>query len=400
MKHLFYENRKENIQKKIAMIDKVFGLLAGIFVANAACKKSERKYGNGGTLDGLDLCIYNTQEIMNAVMPVRDSFVHDGRLVVIFFDEIETDDADLIQKGMDDYKDCSQYVDSEPNYDRKNPYTVYFNLLIDAENTFAEGGLTKSDFKKYIVYGKREDGLKDLLGMSDSVRGAQSMVTKYLKRRGFGDYNSIGWESREGFGFNPSKYNYRVGGVTLLTENQLQKAFHLPLEVAVYVPSTFDVDVVIPDDVFAERIKEVSEFLSGIFGGYTSQETLGGYVAEDGKLVKEDVVKVTSFATDEAFSKNKTKLLQRVQKWAKDWKQEAIGIEFEGDLFYVPKKFEQGGRLGFENLAKKVAKNYEGKMVKPSFQNEYGVRYDKQEALEVGRKVAAKVYRQQQSKKG
>jgi len=61
-------------------------------------------------------------------------------------------------------------------------------------------------------------------------------------------------------------------------------------------------------------------------------------------------------------------------------------------------KFEQGGRLGFEGLAKKVAKRYEGKPVKAKYQKEYGKTYSKEEAMEVGRKVAAKVYGQQQAK--
>jgi len=59
--------------------------------------------------------------------------------------------------------------------------------------------------------------------------------------------------------------------------------------------------------------------------------------------------------------------------------------------------YEKGGRVGFEGLAKKVAKRYEGKPVKAKYQKEYGKTYSKEEAMEVGRKVAAKVYGQQQA---
>lgn len=59
--------------------------------------------------------------------------------------------------------------------------------------------------------------------------------------------------------------------------------------------------------------------------------------------------------------------------------------------------YEKGGRLGFDGLAKKVAKRYEGKPVKGKYQKEYGKTYSKEEAMEVGRKVAAKVYGQQQA---
>ena len=60
--------------------------------------------------------------------------------------------------------------------------------------------------------------------------------------------------------------------------------------------------------------------------------------------------------------------------------------------------FEKGGGIGFEGLSKKVAARYVGKSVKPKFQAEYGKTYSSEEASEVGDKVAAKVYRQQQQK--
>jgi len=64
-----------------------------------------------------------------------------------------------------------------------------------------------------------------------------------------------------------------------------------------------------------------------------------------------------------------------------------------------PKVMAEGGRIGFEALSKKVAKRYEGKEVPSKYRSEYGSRYDKEEAKEVGDKVAAKVYRAQLGKK-
>jgi len=58
----------------------------------------------------------------------------------------------------------------------------------------------------------------------------------------------------------------------------------------------------------------------------------------------------------------------------------------------------KGGRMGFKALAEKVASNYEGKSVPAKYRSEYGSSYDKEEAKEVGNKVAAKVYRLQQGK--
>jgi hypothetical protein len=64
----------------------------------------------------------------------------------------------------------------------------------------------------------------------------------------------------------------------------------------------------------------------------------------------------------------------------------------------VNEKYAKGGKIGFEGLSNKVAKNYEGKKVAPKYRKEYGETYDKEEAKEVGDKVASKVYRQQLAK--
>jgi hypothetical protein len=56
------------------------------------------------------------------------------------------------------------------------------------------------------------------------------------------------------------------------------------------------------------------------------------------------------------------------------------------------RNFKEGGGISnFERLSRVVAKNYEGKRVKPKYQKEYGKVYSKSEAKEVGNKVAGKV---------
>ena len=82
----------------------------------------------------------------------------------------------------------------------------------------------------------------------------------------------------------------------------------------------------------------------------------------------------------------------------KDWKERQDEISEKVDQIQGKKKMADGGAIGFDALAKKVADNYEGDKVKKEFQDEYGKTYDKKEAEEVGKKVAGKVYRQQQAK--
>ena len=61
-------------------------------------------------------------------------------------------------------------------------------------------------------------------------------------------------------------------------------------------------------------------------------------------------------------------------------------------------EYYEGGK--FEKLSDKVAKNYEGKRVKPQYQKEYGKVYSKDEAKEVGDKVAGKVKASQKMNTG
>jgi len=65
------------------------------------------------------------------------------------------------------------------------------------------------------------------------------------------------------------------------------------------------------------------------------------------------------------------------------------------------RKFGEGGGISnFERLSRVVAKNYEGKRVKPQYQKEYGKVYSKSEAKEVGNKVAGKVKAMQKAESG
>ena len=88
------------------------------------------------------------------------------------------------------------------------------------------------------------------------------------------------------------------------------------------------------------RVDEVKQYLASKFGGYSSADKLGGFVDSKGNLVNEDVVQVTSFSTKEAYEEHKEELIQQLAKWGKQWGQEAIGFEFEGDLMYVPQELK------------------------------------------------------------
>jgi hypothetical protein len=132
------------------------------------------------------------------------------------------------------------------------------------------------------------------------------------------------------------------GGVDIPNSD---KMFHLPYEISVYVPSTKDVDKIITATELRARVKEVEKYLAETFGGFTSAEKVGGYLSSKSSVITEKVIPVTSFASMQSFKENKSKLVNKISVWAKKWGQEAIGFEFEGDLYYVPQKFNKGGKL-------------------------------------------------------
>jgi len=142
--------------------------------------------------------------------------------------------------------------------------------------------------------------------------------------------------------------NYMAAGGRLPKLPQQDKLFHLPIEMAVYVPSTKNVDKMITPYEMNKRVNEVKRTLAAMFGGYTSAEFMGGYITTDEKLVNEKIVRVVSYSTRSAFQENKKKLLKQIAEWAKAWGQEAIGYEYEGDLFYVDAMYEDGGVIDNE----------------------------------------------------
>lgn len=143
--------------------------------------------------------------------------------------------------------------------------------------------------------------------------------------------------------YNIDKNKFVKGGGVEIPN--ADKMFHLPFELAVYVPSTTNVSDSISTTEMRKRVKETETYLAETFGGFTSSEKIGGYLSSKSTIVTEKVVPVTAFCSMEDFRKNKNKLINKLSVWAKAWGQEAIGFEFEGDLYYVPQKFKRGGTL-------------------------------------------------------
>jgi hypothetical protein len=115
----------------------------------------------------------------------------------------------------------------------------------------------------------------------------------------------------------------------------------LPIENAIYVPSTDKQQQPISQDKFDGRIMETEEFLSNLYGGFSRYEEVGGFKDFDKqKIIKEKGARVVSFSSRaDAKDNQKAKQLKRwILSKQKAWGQQAIGYEREGDLFYINKR--------------------------------------------------------------
>ena len=233
--------------------------------------------------------------------------------------------------------------------------------LMNEKNLFAEGGKmveTPPDLQKNTTIGKHtteeilqkhnvsEDKLSKLLheGMLHELEHTDSYVTALAIAKDH-IYERLDYYQRlkEMKLAQGGMLNYMAKGGTLPKLPSEDKMFHLPLEMAVYVPSTSNVSNEITEEELNERVNIVKKRLAEMFGGYTSSGAIGGYVAQDGNLVNEKVVRVVAYGTEESFQKNKKQLVEQISKWADTWGQEAIGFEYEGDLYYIDAKYEKGG---------------------------------------------------------
>ena len=105
-------------------------------------------------------------------------------------------------------------------------------------------------------------------------------------------------------------------------------------KVEIIVPTTIDVDIDAGKNVILEKVEETLKFMSRTFGGATAVKAKGGYVSDNGTLVKEKVTKVYSFA--EQITENElVKVLAYCDQLKQELSQECIGLEINGAFYLI-----------------------------------------------------------------
>lgn len=104
--------------------------------------------------------------------------------------------------------------------------------------------------------------------------------------------------------------------------------------VAVYVPSTRDVDVPLSEAEVKALIQRTGTFLTERFGGATAIAGHGYYAAEDGTLVIEDVTRVYAFA-GRLTSDDRKAVIAHAAHLRDEIGQESVSVEIDGKLRFI-----------------------------------------------------------------
>lgn len=112
---------------------------------------------------------------------------------------------------------------------------------------------------------------------------------------------------------------------------------HNPLELTLYVPSTQGREDVVSVPKQKARIADAEQEMSKLFEGYTEVGATGGWM-DKGKLIQEPQGKVTSYTTEAKLKSGRKGFEEYIKRIKKDYDQDQIAIEYEGDLFFYKTK--------------------------------------------------------------
>ena len=106
----------------------------------------------------------------------------------------------------------------------------------------------------------------------------------------------------------------------------------LATKVAIYVPSTIDIDKPVNN---SEWIEKTAVFFSDLFGGCTACDVSGYWITHEKQLIREKPVIIYSFTTEEKAQEAETKIIEYVQEMKKEMRQECISVEYNNRLYFI-----------------------------------------------------------------
>lgn len=113
---------------------------------------------------------------------------------------------------------------------------------------------------------------------------------------------------------------------------QLKYTFDLDCRIAVYVPSTVDVDKPTNN---SDMVTHVMRELSALFGGATSTQACGAWIDTQGNTIIEKVTIVYSFCTSEQAATHFEKVIALCTHIKNEMNQEAVTLEYNGQVKFI-----------------------------------------------------------------
>lgn len=113
---------------------------------------------------------------------------------------------------------------------------------------------------------------------------------------------------------------------------KLKNMFKLSSKIAVYVPSTTDINVQIDNTKYVDNC---ATLLSDCFGGATSCQTLGYWTSPSQGLVKEHTTMVFAYCSDTDLQNHIEKVIDFCENLKKELKQDAIAVEINGEMYFI-----------------------------------------------------------------
>lgn len=107
-----------------------------------------------------------------------------------------------------------------------------------------------------------------------------------------------------------------------------------PVEIKVFVPSTKNKRQPVSQAEFRRRVDSILRKLTNLFGSTTRVSGEGTYNYRK-RPISESVVTVETFTDHETYRKNQSKLHSYLLEKKKAWGQDSIGLEFEGEMFFI-----------------------------------------------------------------
>lgn len=117
-----------------------------------------------------------------------------------------------------------------------------------------------------------------------------------------------------------------------MNNRKLKNLIKLSCKIAIYVPSTMDVNKKIDSSKY---INDTLTLLSKLFGGATSTKAVGCWQSQKAGLVKEDVEYCFSYCQQKDLQKSINDIIVYCEKLKKDMNQENISLEVNNELYFI-----------------------------------------------------------------